>query len=130
MSSTGKKYFSEEFRAAIWKPLICGVKEAKTDKEFVNFLDKILTPQEKITIEKRLAILFLLPQGKSYKEISDIVDTHYSTISFVKKGFKKSVKKPKQNNYLKKEEDLFDFAKKKKFPTFRPYRFIPKSKRK
>ncbi len=84
MSKTSKKYFDEEFKKEIWEPLIKELKNAGSEKELVGILGKILAPSEIITIEKRLAVKYLLSKGESYRKISEIADVHYNTISFVK----------------------------------------------
>ncbi len=96
-----------------------GVKSAESEEEIVKFLTKILSPQEKINIEKRLAVLILLSQGESYRKISEIVDIQRATISSIKKEFKK-IKKIKREKFKEKDNSLFgEFIKKENsiFPT-------------
>ena len=126
MSTTSKKYFDKKFKTEIWSRFIKNIAAIKSEKDLHNILSKLFTPQELIMMEKRLAILHLLNIGKSYRQISEIADIHYDTISFVKNQYapklKKSIKKEKQR-----EEDLFGWAQKDKYKQsifhHRPNRF-------
>jgi len=95
MSSTSKKYFNGNFKEKIWGQLIKKIKKAKSSHDMTNVLSKSLTPTELNLLEKRLAVLYLLKQGLSYRKISEIADVHYNTISFVKKGLKRPARKKK-----------------------------------
>lgn len=97
MSTTSKKYFEEKFKNILWNRLLKETHKAKTGKELEVLLNKYLTPNEKIILEKRLSILFLLGNSLSYRKIKDEVDITSKTISFVKKGFKKPAKRPQKN---------------------------------
>lgn len=89
MSTTLKKYFSKKFKENIWTNFLREIEKVKDYAEFESLLNKYLTPQEKIMLEKRLAIFYLLKNGSSYREISRELAVTLGTISFVKRGFKK-----------------------------------------
>lgn len=77
-------------------------------------LSKYLTESEKIMLEKRLGISHLLKNRQSYSKISKEIDVTRKTISFIKRGFKKSVKKNSRKQKLEKNSSLLgDFALKK-----------------
>ncbi|NCO15340.1 hypothetical protein COW77_02350 [Candidatus Wolfebacteria bacterium CG18_big_fil_WC_8_21_14_2_50_39_7] len=50
------------------------MKKAKTCKELNFLLKKFFTPDEKIMIEKRLGILYLLEKGLSYRQIGEEIE--------------------------------------------------------
>ena len=87
MSTTLKKYFSKKFKENIWTQLLRAIEKVKDYEEFDSLLNKYLTSQEKVMLEKRLAILYLLKNGSSYREISRELSVTLGTISFVKRGF-------------------------------------------
>jgi uncharacterized protein YerC len=70
----------------------------KTKKDLKEFLDKFLTSEEQIIIKKRLAIILFLKEDKKTKEITNILDVSKATVSFVKKGLKRS---PRKENKFK-----------------------------
>lgn len=84
-----------------------GVKMSKNTEELELFLAKAFSPQERVNIEKRLAILILLGNGYSYREIGEIVDVHRGTISAVKNNFIK--RKTKVKKVVAKDELIFDW---------------------
>lgn len=118
MPRTSKKYFPEDFKNKIWNNLLKNIKNLKTGKELDKFLNKYLSLDEKILLEKRLGIFDLLDSGFGCRQISREIDVTPKTVCFVKKGFKNSEKKIVKKS--KKDGLLFgDFALKKnsKFPT-------------
>ena len=130
MSQTGKKYFPGDFKKSIWGNFIKNLKSADSEKEILSILNRVLSPQERINMEKRLAIIYLLAKGDSYRKISEIVDTHYSTISSVKREFKKIIDRKKAISVSEEKDWVPDFLKKSGASLFRPYRFTPKTRRK
>lgn len=107
MSNTSKKYFDKNFKREIWRALLKEIRRAKSENEINKVLSKVLTPSELNILEKRLAVLHLLKQKLSYRKISEIADVHYNTISFVKKGLKKPIRKKRfgQNPVLQKAKN-------------------------
>ncbi len=116
MSSTSKKYFEEDFKKKIWKEVVKEIGRVKSEREIIKILSKALTPSELNLLEKRLIIVYLLKQGFTYRKICEIADVHYNTVSFVKKGLKKPVRKKK----IWSKFSSSDKAKPKfsKFPTY------------
>lgn len=114
MPRTSKKYFAKEFKDVLWNSFLIEIKKSKTGKDLDVFLNKYLSPNEKILLEKRLCIFHLLKNGQSYTKISKEIDVTRKTISFIKRGFKKPVKKTPQKQTSEKDRSLFgDFALKK-----------------
>lgn len=94
MSKTSKKYFEESLEKAFWAPFIAEIKNGKTAKEMKKILEKHLTPNERLVFEKRLGVAHLIRRGSTYKKIREIMDVTDRTISFVKSGFPKRIRKP------------------------------------
>lgn len=120
MSKTSVKNFPENFRKQIWKNFLKRIKAVKSEKEFIDAVKEIATANEITIMEKRLMARELLRSGFSYRKISEIVDIHFDTISFVKKGLKKAkrikVKPQKQESIL---ESLFGKRSEGIFPKYR-----------
>ena len=103
MSITCKKYFDKKFKENIWTRFLREIKNIKNCEEFDVFLDKYFTPQEKIILEKRLGIFYLLGERLSYREISRELAITLKTISFVKRGFKKPIKRTVKKRFKSRE---------------------------
>jgi len=80
------------------------IKKIDSPKEIAIFLNKLLSNEEKNIISRRLAAIALLKEGKTYKEISEILWISPATISAIKKSILNS--KNYRSNY--------EFYKKKK----------------
>lgn len=121
MSTTSKKYFEGKFKNLLWGRFLKELKKLKTGRELDVLFNKYFTPNEKIIIEKRLAILYLAEKGLSYRKIREDVDVTSKTISFVKRGFKKPIKRPKKKNFQSEELKNLDKPKRRfpKYPTYK-----------
>ena len=119
MSTTSRKYFSKEFKRLIWRDFLKKIKNAKTEEDARELLDKFFTENEKFIFEKRLAILYLLKTGRGYREISREVDVSPKTIYFVKEGLKYQPKTKRRA--ISKESMAAPSANKikSKFPTYK-----------
>lgn len=128
MSKTSKKYFDEKFKNRIWSDFLLKIKQIKTRNDIENILRDILTKNELILIEKRLAVQQLFKEGFSYREISEQVDMTKRTISFIKHGFERPPETKRvysiNKNYNSKTKKHKDFI-----PLNRPYRFIPRRRK-
>lgn len=91
MVNVNKKYLHDRIVKGSWALFKKEVLAAKSDEELKHLLGQFFAPTEKIQLEKRLAILYLLKTGMSYREIGRAIDVAPATISFVKKGFKKKL---------------------------------------
>ena len=121
MDKTSKKHFPESFLKEIWSAFNKEIKKAASHKEIIKTFDLILTPDEKVRVEKRLAIAALLKRKIPIKEISRIVDVNRGTIWFVRDGFKRKIYRELPKTFL-----LSDNKKRNKKGSgmFRRYRYI------
>jgi len=116
MSKTSKKYFGREFKEIIWNGFLQEIKKIKTRKSLEQLIAKVLTENERIMLEKRLAILYLLGVNKTYREISREVDVTLKTVNFVKNGLKRPPEKEKEYKPITRK-DLKE--RKSRFPAYR-----------
>ena len=86
---------SEELNNSALNILLKKINKAKNRRDLIEFLNFFLTPQEQLKIKKRILTSIFLEQGKSYKEIGEILGASRNTVSFVKKGLKRPPKKEK-----------------------------------
>lgn len=120
MSTTCKKYFDKKFKEDIWTRFLREIKSIKNYEEFNAFLDKYFTPQEKIILEKRLGIFYFFEKGLSYREISRELAITLKTISFVKRGFKKSAKRIIKKSFKSRELLDIEASRGKKYKPLLP----------
>lgn len=92
-----KRGITEELDKKILDNFLKEIKKIKDTKELNTFLSGFLTADEQIMIKKRLAISFLLKEGKRKKHISEILDVSRTTINFVQRGLIKSFKLKKED---------------------------------
>lgn len=90
MPRSSKKQFNNALRKEIWKLFLQGVRNAGDPAHAESFLSKFLTEDERIVLEKRLAVLYFLNQGNSLRETSRNADVSKRTVVFVKRGLRKS----------------------------------------
>jgi uncharacterized protein YerC len=93
MVNFAKRAITEELDSRLLGVLLKIFQNIKTKKDLKEFLDKFLTPEEQIMIKKRLAIVLFLREDKKTKEITNTLDVSRATVSFVKKGLKRSSRK-------------------------------------
>ena len=138
MANVIKRPLDKKIIDDIWEQFFKSVKKTNSSQEFKKIIELLFSDVEKVMIEKRLAIVCLLKDGKSYKEVGRLIDVSSATISFVKQGFKRN------KNYLPKsisyqyqgDDDWLDFFKQSIKGTgkgrdsriFRKYRYISKRK--
>ena len=87
MVNVNKKYLKADLSGPVWKDFIKGLENVKIKSDFDKLSEKFLTPAERIMLEKRLAVLFLLKKGISHREIGRILDVSPTTVAFVKNKF-------------------------------------------
>ncbi len=73
------------------------IKKIDSPKEIAIFLSNLLSDKEKNILSRRLAVTALLKEGKTYKEISEILWISPATISAIKKSLLNS--KNYRSNY-------------------------------
>jgi len=117
MSTTSKKYFSEKLRKTVWDEFLQEIKSLKTEENLFKLLNKYFTDYEKNILEKRLMVLFLLKQGKGFRETAREADVALNTVNFIKKGFKIKRKPKKEIKVAKRNFPTIQ----KKFPKYPTY---------
>ena len=95
MSRTSKKYFDEKFKKEIWSMFWSELEKSKSKSDADTLLNGLLTPNEKLMLEKRLAVIYLLQKEIGPREIGRRLDVTRRTISFLKSGFKRKPSKKK-----------------------------------
>lgn len=120
MSTTSKKYFDEKFKKEIWGKFLKAVNQAKSIQELHSILEKVLTPNQVIMLEKRLGTLHMLDMGFNYRDIGETIDIMPKTIAFIKNGYKKPVetKKRKSKDVSRSAEMSFAHKKNSIMPTY------------
>jgi len=129
MSNINRKRLEENFKNSVWKDFLGKIRKIKSQRDLQKIIDKIFTPTERIIIEKRLAIFYLLNQGLSYRKIGNILDAPCSTVSFVKNNFtrKKRINRHWQSEIIKRIRTKPSPSKFPKYRTLRPsdrWRFL------
>lgn len=84
MAKVSKNLMTKDVELVIWKTLLEVLREARTNETVEILLNDLLTPSEKIMLSKRLAIAYLLGEGKTYAEISKKLKVSFATIGSVK----------------------------------------------
>ncbi len=75
----------EEWENYLVENFLETVEKISSHQKIVSFLDNLLSDEEKRDISRRLAVIALLREGKTYKEISEILWISPGTISAIKK---------------------------------------------
>lgn len=91
MVNINRKYLEATFKEKIWTEFLKEITKVKSKNDLKRLLERLFTASELVMIEKRLAIFHLIDEGFRYREIGEMIDVAPSTISFVKKGFKKNI---------------------------------------
>ncbi|HDH31220.1 MAG TPA: hypothetical protein ENH26_00370 [Candidatus Wolfebacteria bacterium] len=77
-----------------WRKFLSQFKKDLSSEKLDEILSNLLSQQEKIVLARRLAVIFLMKQGKSYSAISQILGIGPQTISAVKKSIPKKFYAP------------------------------------
>ena len=77
---------AENWTKKLWLELMERVGETKNSEGVRKLIDHLLSEDEKKMIIKRIGVIALLREGKSYKEISEILWLSPNTISTIKKN--------------------------------------------
>jgi len=117
MVNITKIYLEEKLKKEIKGEFLKEIKKVKSESELEIFLSKIFTPSEIIMIEKRIGVPYLLKKGLTYRKIGLDLDISLSTISFIKKGFKKPVKRSVDKKMKEPSVPEWMLKKNSKFPT-------------
>ena len=63
------------------KVLLKAFRKCKTKQDLIDFIDDLFTDEEFLDLAQRLKIAKLIIEGKTYEEISKLVNTSTSTVS-------------------------------------------------
>ena len=63
------------------KVLLKAFRKCKTKQDLIDFIDDLFTEEEFLDLAQRLKIAKLIIEGKTYEEISKLVNTSTSTVS-------------------------------------------------
>ena len=105
MEEISKFKSRKEWEGFIWLKFLENAEKAKSDKQLKNFLDGLLSVNEKKLIIKRLTALAMIKAGKSYKEIEEVLWVSPSTISALKKSVFQRSGYQSNRHYAEKSRD-------------------------
>jgi len=88
MKELSKFKSRKEWEKFIWEKFLKSIKDIDSNKGLGKLLDSVLSENEKRLIIKRMVAISLIRQGKTYKEIGEILWLSPSTISSIKKSLK------------------------------------------
>lgn len=99
MGRVSKHFMNPEIEKRVYEVFIESIKNIKTPREVIDFLNDLLSPTEKAMIAKRVAVAFLLLEDKyTYEEISRTLKVSRGTIAKIHavfalqgKGFRKTL---------------------------------------
>ncbi len=77
---------ADEWAESLWEKLVGKITEINSKNEIKAILESLISKDEKKMMLRRLAILALINEGKSYQEIGEILWVSSQTISTVKKN--------------------------------------------
>lgn len=92
----------KEWEDFLWLKFLENAEKARADKYLKNFLDGLLSINEKKLIIKRLTALAMIKAGKSYKEMEEVLWVSPSTISALKKSVLKQSGYQSNRHYAEK----------------------------
>jgi|SRR3989344_3607754 len=81
MVHNSRQHVSEKIFERIYRLFFEVLSKSKSPDAFVELMDDILTPAEKIMIAKRIGICYLLIKEADHKAISEILSVSTSTVS-------------------------------------------------
>ncbi|MFH1162307.1 MAG: Trp family transcriptional regulator [Candidatus Jorgensenbacteria bacterium] len=86
MSATAKLQPRKKWEGLAWQKFLETAERASSDRKLNLLLDSVLSASEKRLMVRRLAIMALIGQGKTYREIGRRLWLSPSTVSAIKKG--------------------------------------------
>ena len=101
-SISGKS--AEEWQELLWDKLVLELSKINSYQELKNAIESLLSRNEKQFMLRRLAANALIRQGKSYKEIGEILWISSATISAIKKNLLNKHAHYKGTDFLRKEK--------------------------
>jgi len=88
ISSVNKFKSRKEWERYIWSVLIKEITRANSIKEIEKIFDMLLTAHEKKQMIKRASAISFLKQGKSYRQIGEILWLSSNTINAIRKSLR------------------------------------------
>ena len=88
----------KEWEARVWSKLIEGFTKINSPQEMEKALNLLLTSHEKTQMIKRASTVSLLKQGKSYREIGELLWLSPTTVNAIRKSLR--MKKGYISNYM------------------------------
>lgn len=89
MENLSKFKSRKEWETAIWEKFLENIRRSKSEQKFKEFFNSLLSASEKKIIINRLIAISLIAQGKTYRQIREVVWVSPNTISALKKMLKK-----------------------------------------
>ncbi|MBI4034022.1 MAG: helix-turn-helix domain-containing protein [Candidatus Brennerbacteria bacterium] len=86
--STKKFESRKEWEEHVWKVITTGLTDATSSQGIEKSLAMLVTAYDRKKMIKRAAAVSLLKQGKSYREIGDLLWLSHPTISSIKKSMR------------------------------------------
>ena len=75
-----------KWEGVVWKKIVGGLADMESERGIEQILDRLMTFYEKQQIIKRASAISLLRQGKTYREIGELLWLSPQTISAIKKS--------------------------------------------
>ena len=88
INSVHKFKSRREWEEHAWEKIVEGLAMAKSSRGIKDSLDLLLTASEKKQMINRATAIFMLKQGKTYREIGEMLWLSPATISAIKKSMK------------------------------------------
>ena len=87
--SVNKFKSRREWEANVWSKLIGGFTRISSPQEMEKSLNLLLTSHEKTQMIKRASAISLLKQGKSYREIGELLWLSPTTVNAIRKSLRR-----------------------------------------
>ena len=116
MAIIKNKKLDKAVKKDVYVKLLKEFKKVESFRNLDDFLNKFMTPSEKIVFIRRIAVMKLLEQKRKYRDIKELLDISSGTISKINdiiagRGYGK-------NPNRKRKYSEFKFKEHKKFKSF------------
>src|SRR3989344_8235017 len=110
MTRISKRVLKEEVLLKLYRLFFEVISQYNNQENFLNLIDDILSPTEKIMLTKRVAIIYLLIKGVSYRDISEALKVSTGTVVlYAAKFYKKDSQLVNMIQSMLKKEKFFNF---------------------
>ncbi len=93
MARISKKYINEQILIKLYRLFFEVISRFKDKDNFVEIIDEILSPTEKIMIAKRIGIIYLLIKKVDYRDIAEVLKVSTATVFYYAIHFDKKESK-------------------------------------